>query len=119
MIITVHGTYHQYQTKDEKMVQRTELLVHATKHFEVKKWIQSKKRREDVTYQALLQHAKEYEMMVKDFNQHKSNGGVAIAASIDEIHFKYRKDNSYKAKGSPGKICSKCGQLHPPRECPA
>ena len=49
------------------------------KHFEVKKWVRSKKKREDVTYQALLQHAKEHEMMVKDFNWHKSNGGIVTA----------------------------------------
>ena len=29
----------QYQTKAEKMVHRTELLFHAMKHFEVKKWV--------------------------------------------------------------------------------
>ena len=58
----------QYQTEDEKMVCRTELLFHATKHFEVKKWVRLKKKREDITYTALLQHAKEHEMTVKDFN---------------------------------------------------
>ena len=103
------------------MVCRTELLFHATKHFEVKKWVRSKKKREDITNTALLQHAKGYKMTMKDFNQHKSNGGAAIATSIDEIHFSYRKGNSngYKPKGSQGKPCGKCGQLHPPRECPA
>ena len=50
------------------MVHRTELLFHAMKHFEVKKWVRSKKKREDITYTALLQHAKEHEMTVKDFN---------------------------------------------------
>ena len=58
----------QYQTEAEKMVHRTELLFHATKHFEVKKWVRLKKKREDITYTALLQNAKEHEMMVKDFN---------------------------------------------------
>ena len=33
----------QYTT-DEKLVCRTELLFHVTKHFEVKKWVRSKKR---------------------------------------------------------------------------
>ena len=75
----------QYQTEAEKMVHRTELLFHATKHFEVKKWVRSKKKREDVTYTALLQHAKEHRWWVKDFNWHKSNGGVATATTIDEI----------------------------------
>ena len=32
----------------EKLVRRTELLFHVTKHFEVKAWVQSKKRREDI-----------------------------------------------------------------------
>ena len=80
----------QYQCEDEKMVRRTELLFHATKHFEVKKWVRSKKRREDIAYEALLPCAKEHEMMVKDFNWHKSNGGIMKAMILDEISlFKY------------------------------
>ena len=101
----------QYQTKAEKMVCRTELLFHATKHFEVKKWVRLKKRREDVTYHALLQHAKEHDMMVKYFKWHKSNGGIGTATVIDEISsFKYRKANGHRAnfKGIQGKTCSKC-----------
>ena len=47
----------QYNTENEKLVCRTELLFHATKHFEVKIWVRSKKKREDITYTALLQHA--------------------------------------------------------------
>ena len=39
----------QYSTKNEKTVCWTELLFHATKHFEVKKWIRSKKKGEEVT----------------------------------------------------------------------
>ena len=35
--------------------------------------------------QALLQPTKEHKMMVNDFNWHKSNGGVTIAATIDGI----------------------------------
>ena len=57
--------------------------------------------------------------MVKDFNQHKSNGGIATATIIDEISsFKYKKGNGYRAnfKGHPGKTYSKSQPL---RECPA
>ena len=72
-------------TEAEKLVHRTELLFHATKHFEVKKWVRSQKWREDVTYTALLQYAKQHEMMVKDFNRHKSNGGMAQLMMIDAI----------------------------------
>ena len=90
----------QYST-DEKLVCRTELLFHATKHFEVKKWVCSKKRREDVTYQALLQYAKEHEMTVKDFKRHKSNGGVTQLTTVDAIKtFKRNGKKSTKTSGS-------------------
>ena len=52
-------------TEKKKLVHRTELLFHVTKHFEVKKWVQSKERQEDVTYTALLQYTKEHEMTWK------------------------------------------------------
>ena len=70
-------------------------------------------------YKSLLQHAKEHEMTVKDFNRHKSNGETEIAKTVHEIRtFKYKKGNGYRAENS-GKTCSKCSILHPPRECPA
>ena len=107
----------QYSTENKKTVCKTELLSHATKHFKVKKWVMSKKRQEEVTYKALLWYAKEYKMTVKDFNRCKFNVGVATAATIDEIEtFKLKKGNSYRAKGGPGKTCSRCGQSHSPRE---
>ena len=67
-----------------------------------------------VTYEKLLEHAKQHECMVKDFNWHKATGGVAMAATIDEIKtFKSRYNNGYKGKGSSSKACSKCAQSHP------
>ena len=108
----------QYSSVAEKLVCRTELLFHATKHFEVKKWVRSKRREKMVTYESLLQHTKEHEMTVKDFNRHKSNGGTSIATTVDEIRtFKHKKGNNYRAKSS-GKTCSKCSTSHPLRECP-
>ena len=42
-------------------------------------------------YTTLLQYAKEHEMMVKDFNHHKSNGGTAQLMMINAIEsFKHR-----------------------------
>ena len=39
---------------------------------------------------------------------------------IDEIKtLKFKKANSHRAKGGPGKTCSKCSTSHPLRECPA
>ena len=59
-------------------------------------------------------------MKVNDFNQHKSNGGVGTVATIDEIKtFKFKKGNGHRAKGGPGKTCSKWSTSHLPRECPA
>ena len=43
-----------------------------------------------------------------------------MATTIDEIRtFKHRKGQGHRAKGNQGKICSKCGVSHLPRECPA
>ena len=82
-----------YTTEDEKKQHQLELLFHATKHFEVKKWVRSQAAQmETVTFDKLLQHAKQNEATIKDFHQHKSNRGVAMATTIDEIRtFKHRK----------------------------
>ena len=121
-------------TEAEKLVCRTELLFHATKHFEVKKWVQSKKWREDITYTGLLQYAKEHKMMVKDFNCHKSNGGTAQPTTINAIEtFKCGKKGSRNGRSSKvssshrgstnkcstNKMCSKCSMIHAYRACPA
>ena len=121
-------------TEVEKLVRRIELLFHATKHFEVKKWVWSQKRREDVTYTALLQYTKQHEMTVKDFNRHKSNGGTAQLTTIDAIEsFKCGKkvsrngrsneaSSSHRGstdKHSTNKTCSKCSTIHAYRDCPA
>ena len=118
----------QYST-DEKLVCRTKLLFHATKHFKVEKWVRSKKRREDVTYQALLQYAKEHEMTVKDLKRHKLNGGVAQPTTVDAIKtFKQNGKKSTKTSGSyrasgqstcDSKMCSKCNTTHQFKDCPA
>ena len=91
------------------------------KHFEVKKWVRSQTaQKETVTFDKLLQQAKQHEAAVKDFHQHKTNRGVAMATTIDEIRtFKHRKVQGHRTKGNQGKICSKCGMSHPPTECPA
>ena len=110
-----------YTTENEKKQHQLELLFHAMKHFKVKKWVRSQTaQKETVTFDKLLQHAKQHEANIKDFHQHKSNRGVAMATTIDEIRtFKHRKVQGQRAKGNQGKICGKCGMSHPPRECPA
>ena len=106
-----------YTSENEKKQHQLELLFHATKHLEVKKWVRSQTAQgETVTFDKLLQHAKQHEATIKDFHRNKSNGGVATATTINKIStFKHRKGQGQRAKG---KICSKCGTSHLPRECP-
>ena len=93
------------------------------KHFEVKKWVRSQTAlKETVTFDKLLQHAKQHKATIKDFHRHKSNGGVAMSTMINEIRTFTRKGQGSRARArtrSKGKICGKCGTSHPPRECPA
>ena len=112
-----------YPTNEEKERCRLELLFHVTKHFEVKKWVRSQTAlKENVTFDKLLQHAKQHEATVNcHFHQHKSNGGVATSTTINEIRTFTRKGQGSQARArtrSKGKICGKCGTSHPPRECP-
>ena len=52
--------------KNAKEVCQTELFFHATKHFEVKKWVRQQKECKDMTYENLLEDAKQHECTVKD-----------------------------------------------------
>ena len=77
---------------EEKMQCQLELLFHAMKHFEVKKWVRLQiALNETVTFNKLLQHAKQHEATVKDFQWHKSNRGVATSTTINEIRTFKRK----------------------------
>ena len=82
-----------YTSPEEKMQHWLELLFHATKHFKVKKWVRSQTAlNETVTFNKLLQHAKQHETTIKDFQWHKFNGGVATSTTINKIRtFKQRK----------------------------
>ena len=85
-------------------------------------------------YTALLQYAKEHEMMVKDFNRHKSNRGTAQPTMINAIEsFKHGKKGSRNSRSSEAssshrgstdkrstdKMCSKCSTIDAYRDCPA
>ena len=57
-----------YTSAEEKLQHRLELLFHVTKHIEVKKWVRSQTAlNETVTFDKLLQNAKQHEATVKDF----------------------------------------------------
>ena len=58
-----------YTSTKEKTRCRLELLFHVTKHFEVKKWVRLQTAlKETVTFNNLLQHAKQHKATVKDFH---------------------------------------------------
>ena len=110
-----------YPSNKEKERCQLELLFHVKKHFEVKKWVRLQTAlKETVTFDKLLQHAKQHEATIKEFHWHKSNGGVAMSTTINEIRTFTRKGQGSWARArtrSKGKICGKCGTSHPPREC--
>ena len=55
-----------YMSAEEKTQCQLKLLFHVTKHFEVKKWVRSKTAlNETVTFDKLLQHAKQHEATIK------------------------------------------------------
>ena len=57
-----------YMSENEKKQHHLELFFHATKHFKVKKWVRAQTAlNETVTFNKLLQHAKQHEATVKDF----------------------------------------------------
>ena len=50
-----------YLSEEEKKKCQLELLFHATKHFEVKKWVRSQTaQNETITFDKLLLHAKQH-----------------------------------------------------------
>ena len=57
-----------YTSPEEKTQRRLELLFHVMKHFEVKKWVGLQTAlNETVTFDKLLQHEKQHEATIKDF----------------------------------------------------
>ena len=57
-----------YTSPEEKTQCQLELLFHTTKHFKVKKWVRSQTAlNKTVTFDKLLQHAKQHEATIKDF----------------------------------------------------
>ena len=58
-----------YTTENEKKQCQLELLFHAMKHLKVKKWARSQTAlNKTVTFDKLLQHAKQHEATIKDFH---------------------------------------------------
>ena len=88
-----------YPSNEEKERCQLELLFHVTKHFKVKKWVRLQTAlKETVTFDKLLQHAKQHEATIKDFQQHKSNGGVVTSTTINEIRTFTRKGQGSQAR---------------------
>ena len=57
-----------YTSAEEKTRCQLELLFHVMKHFKVKKWVRLQTAlNETVTFNKLLQHAKQHKAIIKDF----------------------------------------------------
>ena len=117
---------------EEKLVHRTELLFHATKHFEVKKWVRSKKQWEDITYQALLQYAlrsMRWQSKISSMPQVERRSCTAnwqLSTPSRCLSKMVRKDTktsgSYRTSSQStcdSKTCSKCNTTHQFKDCPA
>ena len=111
----------QCTNEDEKLVHRTEILFHATKHFEVKKWVRSNKEERGHHIWSTPPTCKR----TWDDSQGLQQTQVqwwnhAIATTVDEIKtFKFKKGNTVnRPKSRSGRVCSKCSTSHPPRDCP-
>ena len=110
-----------YTSAKERTQCRLELLFHVMKHFKVKKWVRlqtalNRNSHLSTSYYSMQSNMK---ATVKDFQQHKSNRGVAMSTTINEIRTFKRKGQGSRARTrSKGKICGKCGMSHPPKECP-
>ena len=107
----------QYKTEDEKMIHRTALLFHATKHLEVKKMgqIKEKEREHHVSSPPpTCQGAWD------DSKKTSTDTSPMVELPQQQPLMRSQPSTSRKvtANGS-GKTCSRCGQSHPPRECPA
>ena len=71
---------------------------------EVKKWVRSQTAlKETVTFDKLLQHAKQHEV-TKDFHRHKSNGGVATSTTINKIRTFTRKGQGSRARARTRRV---------------
>ena len=82
-----------YQTNEEKERCQLELLFHVTKHFEVKKWVRSQTAlKETVTFEKLLQHAKQHEATVKDFQP------TQVQRQSCDIYHHQRDQNLHKKR---------------------
>ena len=93
------------------------------KHFEVKKWVRSQTAlKETVTFDKLLQHAKQHKVQLsRTFtNTSPTEESQCLPQSMRS------EPSQEKAKDlglEPGpevrvRVCGKCGTSHPPRECP-
>ena len=94
------------------------------KHFEVKKWVRLQTAlKETVTFDKLLQHAKQHEA------DHQGLPLTQVQWRSHNVYHNQRDQNLHKKKArdlrlEPGpevrvRYVVRCGTSHPPRECPS
>ena len=123
--------------QDEVENRKIDLLFHATRHFEVKKYTKERQHG-DVTYNQLLEQAKLHERVIDEYRAHKQMDGQPVYTEtsgtvpkvklepkdekVDAVHRRRNKKPSFqdhRKKKERERSCDKCGSRHRPRECPA
>ena len=111
--------------QDQIESRKLELLYHASRHFEVKKYCKEKDRK-DITYNIILEQAKLHERVIDEYRAHKENAGdpVYTERSATKVKEEQAEINAVRRGQTFGrrkeeKRCDKCGTTHRPRDCPA
>ena len=97
---------------------KLELLYHATRHFEVKKYAKEKDRG-DITYSTLLEQAKIHERVIQEYRDHKANSGEPVYTETKVNALQKHRGNGSGGFQDHQRRCGKCGTQHQPRKCPA
>ena len=116
---------------------KMELLFHATRHFEVKKYAKERNMTA-VKYKDLLEEAKLHERLIDEYQTHKTNKGEPVYTEtgssqpvikeepkdekVDSLRFRGRsRGRRDQGKGNRERSvkCHRCGGTHRPKQCPA
>ena len=130
---------------DQEDQRKLELLFHATRHFEVKKFAKERTR-DTITYKDLLEQAKLHERIISEYRHHTGHDGEPVYSaesslraaiktepkeerSVDKIKSRRGRDNrgnrdhrdqrNRRDQRERQVKCHRCGSSHKRRECPA
>ena len=100
--------------RTEVEARKTDLLYHATVHFEVKKFVHNAKP-EELTYNKMIEVAKAHERTCYKYQQHKQ----AHSAPVSSYQSPLIQTNAVRKSFQKSRLCGKCGRIHSQGQCPA